>query len=125
MRTIGTVAALMLLVGCNTPEIYPDFPRTPMDAKHGRIVMFREDTLNGVLAAAYIGLDGRRIASIRKDDRIELVVEPGIHSVGSGVTVTFEVKAGETYWVQIGPYAILRLTESEAAKRVSETALLT
>lgn len=119
MKYIATLC-LSLLLACWKPSTTVDYPKNVFGPT-AQIVIYREDVFVNSGALCRIFLDGREIASIRRSDRLEFNVPPGVHSIGcEGRTLTIVCEPDATYFVSVFP--LMRLyTREESFKRLSET----
>lgn len=126
MRVLVPCLALGLLVGCAN-VVTSNFPKAPA-GPYATVVVYREKVMGAGAVAAHISLDGREIASIRREMRLEVKVAPGLRVVGVGIaTMPINAEAGQTYFLSIDPSESVMLklkTKEEAAPRLGQTIVL-
>lgn len=129
MRKIAILAAMVFLTGCAN-KVTVEFPK-PVSGPVAKIIIYRESTFAGAGLTSRILLDGRTIAEMKANKRIELHLTPGMHTF-SVYTNHFpiSVDADKTYYLcidasQAGSVKEISLkTADESARRIAETSLL-
>jgi len=91
----------ILLTGC-AGSIYDTFPRQYPETHAVNITVIR--SVEGVLIAKDILLDGAPIAEIGKGEYLTFRVSPGTHSIGIPESLlAIDFKAGKDYYLHIVP----------------------
>lgn len=128
MRIWGSavLAGSVMLAGC-VSQVLVDFPK-PVTGERSTVIIYRENVFGGRGLSAPISLDGRGIATIMVEYRLELAVKPGMHVIGVGnLNMPIPMEAGKTYYLSIDPSTtpVLQIkTQKEAAPRIATTYLL-
>ena len=121
------LVGMAFMLGCVNKIMVEDFPK-PITGEKCTVIIYRESVLAAGAQAFPITLDGRVIAQMRIDSRLELELKPGLRVVGSGsLNLPVMMEAGKTYYVSIDPSVnpcLTLKTKDEAWGRMVTTTVL-
>ena len=116
------------MLGCNQPMVTSDFP-APMPAAEARstLVILRAKVAYGMYGGVMIQIDGHYIGNIGRNDRVEVALPPGVHSISiPGATQSLTMLSNKTYYVLATPGSDLPLSilnKEKIVQRLMETRL--